>query len=68
MKDQETEKVQVTLRDVYNKMENLEDAFQEHTVTVAVAFGKRPTRLEVLSVFGGGVASVGLLLTIVSFL
>ena len=68
MNDPIPEEVAVTLRDVYNKVEDLEDAFQKHALDVAFAFGKRPTRYEVMSVVAGGVASVGVLFTIVRFI
>ena len=65
MTENKSEQVEVTLRDVYNKIEDLEAVVQEHTIDVVVALGKRPTRLEVLAMVGGGVASISLVFTAV---
>ena len=65
MAENKSEQVEVTLRDVYNKIEDLEAVVQEHTIDVVVALGKRPTRLEVLAMVGGGVASISLVFTAV---
>ena len=68
MAENKSEQVEVTLRDVYNRIGKLETVMQKNTLDVVVALGKRPTRLEVMGMLGGGVASIGLLFTVVRFI
>ena len=60
--------IQVTNRDIYEKLEGLEVSFADHREEVAVAFGKRPTRAEVMSLLGGAVLFSSAVFTAVRFI
>jgi hypothetical protein len=60
--------IRITNRDIYDKIEDLDDAFSEHREEVAVAFGKRPTRTEIMAVTAGAATFVGVVFSAVRFI
>ena len=60
--------IRVTNRDIYDKIEDLDDAFSEHREEVAVAFGKRPTRTEIMAMVAGAATFAGVVFSAVRFI
>lgn len=60
--------VQISNREIYNKLEEFEDHFTCHEVYVERELGRRPTRPEVVGLLGAAGTLSGIVFAAVRFL